>query len=71
MRDDHDQPTGSDPFQRREQPALRLGVERRRRFIQDQYPRIAHEPAGDAQALLLADGQGVAGTAEHGVDALR
>ena len=69
--DDDHQPILGPALQPAHQFVLRLGIERGRGFVQDQDAGIPNQPAGDAQALLLADGERIPRLAEHGVDALR
>src|SRR5580658_4363825 len=51
--------------------ALALVVERARRLVEDQDPRIGDEGAGDGDALALAARKARAALAHHGVVALR
>ena len=71
MGDDDHQPLGRGGMQRAHEGVLGSRVEGRGGFVEDEDLRVAHEAAGNGQALLLTDRQGVPGTAEHGVEALR
>ncbi len=49
---------------------LGLGVERGRRLVEQQHPRVAHERARDREPLALAARQARAALADDGVPAL-
>ncbi len=51
-------------------PGLDLRVHRRRRVVEDQQPRPAHQGTGQGDALALAAGEGRAALAQRGVQAV-
>ena len=73
--DDRRQPVGDGdrrapvghPLQRLGDQAVGPGIQRRRRLVEDQHPRIADEGPGDRQTLPLPARQAAAALADQGV----
>ncbi len=58
-------------FERLLHQRLALGIERRRRLVEQQQRRVAQDGAGDGETLPLAAGQRDAALADQRVEALR
>ena len=50
---------------------LAIGVERARRLIEDEEPRVRHQRAGNGETLLLAAGEVLRILLQHGLEAAR
>ena len=71
MGDDQRRAAALQPCERRLDQPLGLGVERRRRLVEQQHRRVAQHGAGDRDALALAARNLDAARADRGVVALR
>ena len=58
---------GYQPLYRALNKILGLGIDRRRRLVEDEYARVFEHRAGYRYALLLAAGESDSALAEHGV----
>src|SRR5262249_3317540 len=68
--DRNDGPPAYEPAQRVADPLLAVGIERRRRLVEQQDRRILEERAGDRDALALPARQLDAAVSDDGVEAL-